>query len=133
MKIKLKLRNKFISVNTPTKTNASGISGTQIASTATSVATSSNQSIQQSSQNSSGSQNIQGAVYLIEPDGVWDVVWESNVDTPYDVTVDFNGNLLVGTGNNGKIFRVINDPRRVVLVTQAPAKQITSFVPIGTL
>ena len=70
----------------------------------------------------------QGAVYRIEPDGVWDVVWKSSVDSPYDIALDDDGRLIIGTGNSGKIFRVTEDPPRVVLLTRAPAKQVTGFV-----
>ena len=32
-----------------------------------------------------------GAVYRIQPDGVWDQLWESRDDSPYDLTFDANG------------------------------------------
>ena len=44
-----------------------------------------------------------GAVYRIQPDGVWDIVWTSGDDTPYDVALDRDGALLVATGSKGKI------------------------------
>ena len=80
-----------------------------------------------------------GAVYRITPDGVWDTVWESSEDAPYDVALvsrnELSGNseptsvtLLVGTGGSGKIFQVMEDPKRVVLLTRAPAQQVTRFV-----
>ena len=69
-----------------------------------------------------------GAVYRIEPDGVWDIVWQSSVDSPYDVAVDANGDLIIGTGGSGKIFRVTESPRRLVLVARAPAEQVTSLL-----
>lgn len=80
-----------------------------------------------------------GAVYRITPDGIWDVVWESSEDAPYDValvsTNDLGGDseptgrtLLVGTGGTGKIFQAMEDPKRVVLLTRAPAQQVTRFV-----
>ena len=34
-----------------------------------------------------------GAVYRIAPDGVWDQLWESRDDSPYDLTFDQNGAL----------------------------------------
>ena len=91
------------------------------------------------SPSSTGASSGSGAVYRIMPDGVWDVVWESSDDAPYDVTVaPANGTpgggepagrtLLIGTGGNGKIFQVLEDPRRVVLLTRAPAQQVTQFV-----
>ena len=89
---------------------------------------------------SSGSPAPSGAVYRIMPDGVWDPVWESATDAPYDVAFaspDLSGGdlsvtgrtLLIATGGDGKIFRVSEDPPRVVLLTRAPAKQVTQFVP----
>ena len=80
-----------------------------------------------------------GAVYRITPDGVWDAVWESSEDAPYDVALvsadELSGSgeptsvtLLVGTGGRGKIFQVTENPRRVVLLTRAPAQQVTRFV-----
>ena len=68
-----------------------------------------------------------GAVYRIAADGVWDVVWQSSEDSPYDVSVGDDGDLIIGTGGTGKIFRVTEDPLKVVLLTRAPAQQVTSF------
>ncbi len=68
-----------------------------------------------------------GAVYRIAPDGVWDVVWRSSEDTPYDVAVDGPDSLLIGTGGRGKVFRVSGSPPRIVLLTRATAQQVTSF------
>ena len=39
------------------------------------------------------------------PDGVWDQVWSSRDDAPYDVALDGQGGLLVATGGKGKIYR----------------------------
>ena len=69
-----------------------------------------------------------GAVYRIHPDGAWDTVWESQQDTPYDVALDDRGRLIIGTGNDGKIYRVADDPPRVALLARAPAEQITSLL-----
>ena len=68
-----------------------------------------------------------GAVYRIEPDGVWDIVWQSDADAPYDVALDVDGGFIVGTGNDGKIFHVTEEPRRVVLLARATAQQVTRF------
>ena len=61
-----------------------------------------------------------GAVYRIAPDGVWDVVWRSSEDTPYDLAVDGPDAVLIGTGGRGKVFRVSGSPPRTVLLTRAP-------------
>src|SRR6185436_4456409 len=47
-----------------------------------------------------------GAVYRIAPDGVWDQLWESRDDSPYDLAFDQAGSLIVGTGSKGKMYRL---------------------------
>ncbi|HJZ73257.1 MAG TPA: hypothetical protein VKE51_16050 [Vicinamibacterales bacterium] len=68
-----------------------------------------------------------GAVYRIAPDGVWDQLWESREDSPYDLTFDGNGALIIGTGNKGKIYRLDGNPPRATLLARAPAQQVTAF------
>lgn len=68
-----------------------------------------------------------GAVYRIDPDGVWTTVWESSDDTPYDVAPDADGGLIIGTGGDGKLFRVSGEPPRVELLKRVPARQVTAF------
>src|SRR5262249_1218405 len=68
-----------------------------------------------------------GAVYRILPDGLWDQLWESRDDSPYDLTFDSNGRLLIGTGNKGKLYRLEGEPVRPTLVARASGQQITSF------
>ena len=51
-----------------------------------------------------------GGVYRIAPDGAWDLIWSSREDSPYDVALEPDGSVLVGTGNEGKIFRLSGDP-----------------------
>jgi hypothetical protein len=76
-----------------------------------------------------------GAVYRIAPDGVWDQLWESRDDSPYDLTFDHNGALIVGTGGKGKLYRLEGDPLRPTLLARAAAQQVTSFYrdPAGRL
>ena len=109
--------------------------GVPTVSTSTSItavvvadATPSSQPTPQASNAATPAQAGKGAVYRIEPDGVWDVVWQSSIDSPYDIALDDDGRLIVGTGGSGKIFRVSEDPSRVVLLTRAPAEQVTSIV-----
>ncbi len=75
-----------------------------------------------------GTRGLKGAVYRIHPDGLWDVVWESADDTPYDTAFAPGGGLLVATGPKGKIFRVDGEPPQVTLVGRAPAQQVTRFL-----
>jgi sugar lactone lactonase YvrE len=70
---------------------------------------------------------VKGAVYRIAPDGVWDQLWESRDDSPYDLTFDQNGTLIVATGNKGKIYRLEGEPLRATLLARASAQQVTAF------
>ena len=74
------------------------------------------------------SRGTKGAVYRIAPDGLWDELWSSDTDTPYDAVFDADGALLVGTGGAGRIYRVSDDPPRTVLLGEAPALQVTRFL-----
>ena len=69
-----------------------------------------------------------GAIYRIRPDGLWDTVWETADDAPYDLIVEDGGNLLVGTGTDGKIFRLSGNPARATLLARAAARQITALL-----
>ena len=55
------------------------------------------------------------------------MVWQSASDTPYDAAFDDDGAVVVGTGPDGKIFRVEGLPRTTVLLTRAAARQVTRF------
>jgi hypothetical protein len=83
---------------------------------------------QKSSAAKTGPRGSRGAVYRIQADGLWDIVWESADDTPYDVAFAQGGGVLVATGPKGKIFRVEGDPPQVTLVGRAPAQQATRFL-----
>jgi sugar lactone lactonase YvrE len=69
-----------------------------------------------------------GAIYRIRPDGLWDIAWETGDDAPYDLLLETDGSLLVGTGTEGKIFRVSGEPARATLLARASGKQVTAFV-----
>jgi hypothetical protein len=69
-----------------------------------------------------------GAIYRIHPNGLWDTVWETGEDAPYDLLIEPDGSLLVGTGTEGKIFRVSGDPARATLLARTPARQVTALV-----
>jgi hypothetical protein len=68
-----------------------------------------------------------GAVYRIAPDGLWDMVWDSRDDLPYDLAFDGEGRLVVATGDKGKIYRLEGDPVRPTLLARASAQQVTSL------
>lgn len=69
-----------------------------------------------------------GAIYRIRPDGLWDTLWETGDDSPFDVLIEPDGSLLVGTGTDGKIFRVKGEPARATLLARATAKQVTALI-----
>jgi hypothetical protein len=71
--------------------------------------------------------SIRGAIYRIAPDGLWDQLWESREDSPYDLALDDQGRLLVATGSKGKIFRLEGDPLRPTLLARADAQQVTAL------
>jgi sugar lactone lactonase YvrE len=68
-----------------------------------------------------------GAIYRIRPDGLWDILWESGEDSPYDLMFDANNALTVGTGRNGKLYSLTGDPATATLLMQASAQQVTGF------
>jgi hypothetical protein len=68
-----------------------------------------------------------GAVYRVTPDGVWDQLWDSREDMPYDLAFDDTNALIVGTGNKGKIYRLGGDPMRPTLLARAGAQQVTTL------
>ena len=69
-----------------------------------------------------------GAIYRIRPDGLWDTLWETGDDAPYDLLVEPDGSLIVGTGTEGKIFRISGNPARATLLTRAAARQVTALL-----
>ena len=72
-----------------------------------------------------------GGVYRISPDGAWDLLWSSREDSPYDIAVEPDGAILVGTGNKGKIFRLSGDPLQPTLLTRSTSQQITALLRDG--
>ena len=72
--------------------------------------------------------SARGAIYRVLPDGLWDTVWETGEDAPHDILVEPDGSLLVGTGTEGKIYRISGDPARVTLLARAAARQVTSLM-----
>ena len=118
--------NRSLSASTSTSSNAAAL-----ASVTVNGSTSSTASAAVPATGGNGAASGGGAVYHIQEDGTWDIVWRSGNETPYDV-VPANtaaGGILIGTGDDGKIFHVRSEPERVVLLTRAPAQQVTAFVP----
>jgi hypothetical protein len=80
-----------------------------------------------STQESSGRGSAKGAVYRISSDGLWDELWRSTDDSPYDVAFDAQGRLIIGTGNKGKIYRLEGEPPEPTLLTRAAGQQVTNL------
>jgi hypothetical protein len=80
---------------------------------------------------SSRGRNAKGAIFRIRPDGLWDTLWEATDDWPFDLLIDADGSILVGTGKEGKIFRLAGDPARATLLARAPARQVTALIRDG--
>jgi hypothetical protein len=72
-----------------------------------------------------------GAVYRVLPDGLWDQMWESRDDAPYDVSVEQDGALLIATGGKGKIYRLAGESMRPTLLTRVNARQAVILQRIG--
>lgn len=72
--------------------------------------------------------NAKGAIFRIRPDGLWDTLWEATDDWPFDLLIETDGSLLVGTGKEGKIFRLAGDPARATLLARVPARQVTALI-----
>jgi hypothetical protein len=68
-----------------------------------------------------------GAVYRIAPDGLWDQLWESRDDLPYDLNFDAEKRLIIATGTKGKIFRLEGNPLQPTLLARANAQQVTAL------
>ena len=113
----------------PPPARSPGVPTVTTSATVTSVVVADAVSVPTTSEQPTETQSTEsrGAVYLIHPDGVWDSVWDSSEDAPYDITLSADGHLIIGTGGHGKIFQVMDDPPRVVLLARAPAQQVTGF------
>lgn len=72
-----------------------------------------------------------GAIFRVQPDGLWDQIWSPAEDAPYDMVVEPDGALLVATGSKGKLYRLSGDPVRAMLVTRVPAQQATQLVRVA--
>lgn len=81
-----------------------------------------------SAASSARSRNAKGAIFRVRPDGLWDTLWEAADDWPFDLLIEPDGSVLVGTGKEGKIFRLAGDPARATLLTRVPARQVTALI-----
>ncbi len=65
-------------------------------------------------------------VYRILPDGETRTVWASDTDTVYALGLDGDGKVLVGTGDQGRLFRVESETLDTLVLTTA-SEQITAL------
>jgi hypothetical protein len=122
--------------SSPSSADASNTAGVAVATvttttsvTAVVVADSTRGTAGVSTSGGTGSRGTSGAVYRIASDGLWDMLWSSDADVPYDAVFTSAGALLVGTGPDGKIYQVSDTPPRTVLLGRAPAQQVMRFMP----
>ena len=66
-----------------------------------------------------------GAILRLRPTGEIDTLWSSPEDVPHSA-IRVGGDLLVGTGNKGKVYRVSDDGRWSLAAT-LPAEQVTAL------
>ena len=105
-----------------TVTATVGVTATVVADTASATAGA-------STNGDTGRRGKAGAVYRIASDGLWDTLWSSDADVPYDAVFTSAGALVVGTGPDGKIYQVSGTPPRTVLLGRGPAQQVMRFTP----
>ena len=65
-------------------------------------------------------------VYRIDPGGNPHKIWSHARDIVYAIAFDAQGRALLGSGNEGYIYRIESDVLRTALIT-APSTQITAF------
>lgn len=73
-------------------------------------------------------------VYRVTADGTWDALWETT-DAVYDLALPGDGNLLVATGPEGRIYQVSTAAATwgaVSLINTTDAKQVTRLASDGT-
>jgi len=63
-------------------------------------------------------------VYRIEPDGSPHLVWSHKEQIVYSIAIDSKGRAVIGTGNEGRIYRLDSDHLSTLLV-KLPPSQVT--------
>lgn len=70
-------------------------------------------------------------VYRILPDGETRTTWTSDTDIVYALGLDREGRVLVGTGDQGRLFRVESETLETLVLTTM-SDQITALSPLGS-
>jgi sugar lactone lactonase YvrE len=69
---------------------------------------------------------LKGALYRIRPDGSAETLWQSSENTPLSLKLERDDRIMVGTGNDGRIFLVRQD-KTSSLLARVEADQVTSI------
>jgi sugar lactone lactonase YvrE len=76
--------------------------------------------------NTTQSQQSSSRLYRIRPDGITEYLWTAPDSLILSMIVDPDGNLLVGTGNKGKIYRINGNGEETIL-TQCEETQVLAL------
>lgn len=79
---------------------------------------------------STGSSGDKGALFRIEPDGSAHRLWSSTREMPMSLTLERDDRVLVGTGDEGRLFLVSQDKTSSLLLS-LEEDQITGIVRTG--
>ena len=101
-----------------TTTPTGGTATVTVTATATQVASASSSPTPVSS-------SARGSVYRITPDGAAEQLWTSREDTPLSLTLATDDRLMVGTGNEGRVF-LVGQNKTSSLLLSVEADQVTA-------
>ncbi len=68
-----------------------------------------------------------GAVYRLNKDGIAKILWNSRQDRIHAMLLEASGTLLIGTGDRGRVYRLVDDGSRTLLGQLEPS-QITAII-----
>ncbi len=69
---------------------------------------------------------LKGAIYKISPQGSAETLWQSSENTPLSLKLESDDRIMVGTGQDGRIFLVRQD-KTSSLLARVDADQVTSI------
>jgi len=75
---------------------------------------------------STSSAGTKGALYRIEPDGAAEQLWHSPGDTPLSLALASDDRLLLGTGDEGRVY-LVNQNKTSSLLLRVEADQVTAI------
>jgi sugar lactone lactonase YvrE len=84
-----------------------------------------------SSTTATSSNQPKSALYKIDAGGAGDALWDSRETIAFAITVDTSGEVLVGTGQKGRIYS-IKPAQNPLLLTQSSEAQTARFVRVGS-